>query len=92
MTLIRFVRYWLPGLVCGVGVVILAVRRDLGGLEAFCAFVGAGSSIWLLNVLHRIGVTGDRERDEEDEARAYFDRHGHWPDETGTPRRYSDQD
>lgn len=88
MTAKRFVRYWLPGIVCMVGVVILAIRRDLHGLEAFCAFVGAGSSIWLLNVLHRIGVSGDRERTEEDEARAFFDRHGHWPDESApAPRR-----
>ncbi len=25
--------------------------------------------------------TGHRERHEEDAARAYFDEHGHWPDE-----------
>ena len=23
----------------------------------------------------------DRDRDAEDEARAFYDRHGHWPDE-----------
>ena len=76
-----FVRYWLPGGVCMIGFVLLIVLHDLNGLEGFCAFVGAGSSIWLLNVLHRIGVSGEHERDEEDEARAYFDRHGRWPDE-----------
>jgi hypothetical protein len=26
-------------------------------------------------------VKGDRERDAEDEARAYFDEHGYWPGE-----------
>jgi hypothetical protein len=36
-----------------------------------------------MNFLWRIGVTGDRERGEEDEARRYFDRYGHWPDEPG---------
>lgn len=25
---------------------------------------------------------GDRERHEEDDARRFFDAHGHWPDET----------
>ena len=35
----------------------------------------------LLNVLFRYGVAGDSERDDEDAARAYFDEHGHWPDE-----------
>jgi len=28
-----------------------------------------------------MGVSGDAERDREEEARAYFDRHGRWPDE-----------
>jgi hypothetical protein len=32
-------------------------------------------------VLFRIGVEGDKDRDREDAARAYFDEHGHWPDE-----------
>ncbi len=79
--MIAFVRVWLPVSVCVAGVLIFAIRRDLNGLEAACALIGAGLSIWLLNFLYRVGVTGDRERDEEDAARAYFDRHGRWPDE-----------
>ena len=43
--------------------------------------VAAGSSLWLMNLLFRVGVSGERERDAEDAARAYFDRHGRWPDE-----------
>jgi hypothetical protein len=31
-------------------------------------------------VLYRIGVEGDKERDREEAAREYFDKHGHWPD------------
>jgi hypothetical protein len=27
-------------------------------------------------------VTGHHDRDKEEEARRYFDEHGHWPDET----------
>ena len=45
----------------------------------------AGLSVWLLNLLYRVGVKGDRERDAEDRARAYFDEHGHWPDEERGP-------
>ncbi len=81
--MIFFVRTWLPVAVCSAGLIILLVRRDLNGLEAFCALVGAGLSIWLLNFLYRVGVTGDEERDEEEAARVYFDRHGRWPDEDG---------
>jgi hypothetical protein len=36
--------------------------------------------VLLLNVLYRIGVEGDKERDREEAAREYFDKHGHWPD------------
>jgi hypothetical protein len=49
--------------------------------EGGAAIIGAGAAVWLLNLFFRIGAQGDRERDAEDEARAFFDRHGHWPDE-----------
>jgi hypothetical protein len=29
-------------------------------------------------------LTGRHDRDREEEAREYFDRHGHWPDEEPT--------
>jgi hypothetical protein len=34
-----------------------------------------------MNLLMRVGISGDRDRDREDEARAYFDRHGVWPED-----------
>jgi hypothetical protein len=54
---------------------------DGTGLDAFAAFVGAGSSIWLINFLWRLGVSGDDERDIEARDRVYLREHGHWPDE-----------
>ena len=54
---------------------------DETGVEACVAMFAAGSSLWLMNVLMRVGIAGDRERDREDEARAYFDEHGRWPDD-----------
>ena len=63
------------------GLVIMLVRRDSTGLEGGAGIIGAGLAIWLLNFLFRVGVSGERERDAEDEARAYFDRHGRWPDD-----------
>jgi hypothetical protein len=50
------------------------------GLAAGALFFSAASAILLLNVLFRIGVEGDKERDREEAARAYFDEHGRWPD------------
>jgi hypothetical protein len=82
MTLLRFLRYWLPGLVCLIGFVLAVVRGfDDTGLDTMAAMFGAGGSIYLMNVLLRVGISGDRERDVEDDARAFFDRHGMWPDE-----------
>jgi hypothetical protein len=37
--------------------------------------------VLLINFLYRLGVSGDRERDREEWARAYFDEHGEWPEE-----------
>ena len=42
-------------------------------------------SVWLLNVIFRVGVQGERERDAEDEARDFYGAHGYWPDEAPPP-------
>jgi hypothetical protein len=77
------VRIWIPVTILVAGVVLVIVRGgDETSLEGAAALWGAGLSVALLNWLHRMGVTGDRAREQEDEARAYFERHGHWPDET----------
>jgi hypothetical protein len=60
---------------------VLVVDRTITGLEGFALLAGAAASILLLNVLYRVGVAGDEERDREAAARDYFDEHGHWPDE-----------
>lgn len=81
--MLKFVRYWLPGIVVVGGLVVIAVGGDDIALEGGAAIIGAGLSVALLNFLYRIGVKGDRERDAEAQAREFFDRHGHWPDEPG---------
>jgi hypothetical protein len=47
--------------------------------------IGAGLSIYLLNLLYRMGSAGDTEREREEAARAFFDAHGYWPDESPRP-------
>ena len=82
------VRIWIPVAILIAGVVLVIARGgDETSLEGGAALWGAGLSVALLNWLHRMGVTGDRARDQEDEARAYFERHGRWPDETPGPGR-----
>lgn len=78
---VLLVRYVVPALVAVAGVVILAFNHSINGLEGAAMFVGAAAAILLLNVLYRVGVTGDEERDREAAARDYLDEHGHWPDE-----------
>jgi hypothetical protein len=81
-----WVRTWLPIAIIVSGfVVALVTGFSETGVEGGTLLVAAGLSVWLLNLLYRIGVKGDRERDEEDRARAYFDEHGHWPDEERGP-------
>ncbi len=83
---LRFTRVWLPVIVVVGGVLAIVVGRDLDALEGGAGIIGAGLSIWLLNLLHRIGVSGDHDRTDEDAARTFFDAHGHWPDEAPPPR------
>jgi hypothetical protein len=75
------VRYVLPAVIALAGVIVLIFNRSINGLEGFAMGIGVAGSILLLNVLYRVGVSGDRERDEEEAARVYFDEHGRWPDE-----------
>jgi hypothetical protein len=79
--LLIVVRYVLPAVVVVAGVILFALNPNVNSFEGAAALIGAGLSVLLLNVLHRTGVRGDAERAQEDEARRYFDAHGHWPDE-----------
>ena len=75
------IRYGIGGaMVLGGIVLLIAVGGDLGAY-GFASAVGAGLSVLLLNLLFRMSVSGDRERDREEQARRYFDEHGVWPDD-----------
>jgi hypothetical protein len=74
------IRYGIPAALFVAGAIVTATAGSVG-LAAGALFFSAGSAVLLLNVLYRIGVEGDKERDKEEAAREYFDKHGHWPDE-----------
>jgi len=84
-SVLPLVRYWLPLAVVLAGIAVMVVWRDADGLEGGAGIVGAGLAIWLLNFLYRVGAHDDVDRDEEDAARDFYDRHGHWPDEPPPP-------
>ena len=71
------VRYGIPAVLFIAGVIVSAVASATAG----ALFISAATAVLLLNLLFRIGVEGDKERDREDEARRYFDEHGRWPGE-----------
>jgi hypothetical protein len=73
------IRYGIPLALVLAGVIVSATAGGVG-LAAGALFFSAGSAVLLLNVLYRIGVEGDKERDREEAAREHFDRHGRWPD------------
>ena len=82
------VRYGLPAVILLAGVMALIFSDTLSGLEGLAMGIGVSGSVLLLNILYRVGVKGDLERDDEEAARVYLDEHGHWPDEEadGKPR------
>jgi hypothetical protein len=84
---VLFIRYGVPVLLIAAGFGCLVVAPESSRNEGFALFFGAGVSVLLLNVLHRIGVSGDADRDRENEAREYFSEHGSWPDEDREARR-----
>jgi hypothetical protein len=76
-----WLRYGLPAVLVVAGFVVLFVASDSIKWDGFAMCVGAGLAVLLMNVLFRFGANGDDERQAEDDAREYFSRHGHWPDE-----------
>lgn len=74
-------RYGIGGVMVLAGIVMLIVDPAGLGVDGFAMAVGGGLSVLLINFLYRLGVSGDRERDEEEMARRYFDEHGEWPEE-----------
>ena len=80
--LLPFVRYGVPGLIFLAGCIVAAVDHDSQrGVEIGAMLMGSAFAVLLLNVFFRIGVQGESDRDREEDARRYFDEHGHWPDE-----------
>ncbi len=83
-------RVWLPlGLaVAGIVLIVLghasvSTRLDTHSLLAGTGVVvlGIAVTVWMINWMFRMSVESNRDRDEEERAREYFDRHGHWPGE-----------
>jgi membrane protein implicated in regulation of membrane protease activity len=80
--MVSFTRVWLPLAIAAVGIVAIVIGHGSTGTAA--AGVGlliVAIIVWMVNWLFRMSVESNRERDQEEEARDYFTRHGRWPDE-----------
>jgi hypothetical protein len=76
---VLMVRYGIGGVMVLGGVVMLIVNPGGLGVDGFAMAVGGGLAVLMINFMFRLGVSGDREREREEAARAYFDEHGDWP-------------
>ena len=76
-----FLRYGIGVILVLAGIVVLILNPSGFGVDGFAMAAGGGLSVLLINFLYRLGVAGDKEREEEERARAYFDEHGEWPQE-----------
>ena len=81
------VRYGLGAIMVLGGVVMLIVSPAGLGFDGFAMAVGGGLSVVLFNVLVRLGLSSEADREEEERARVYFDEHGEWPEDKPTQGR-----
>jgi hypothetical protein len=79
-------RYGIGGAMVLTGIILLVTNSGGFGVDGFALGVGAGLSLIMLNFLYRLGVSGDRERQQEEDARTYLQRYGYWPDEADDHR------
>ena len=82
--LISIGRHGLPLAIAGAGVAAIVVGH--GSVNSPSAATGVGLIIvalivWMLGWMYRMSIESNREREREEEARRYFDRHGRWPGE-----------
>ena len=73
------VRYGIPAAIAVAGIVCLVIGGDAAGSGV--VLIGSAGMVLLINVLFRLSLVSNREREAEEHAREEFERSGHWPDE-----------
>lgn len=75
-------RVGLPALLVVAGVVCLFIGHGTNGAAGVgVVLLGVALMVVLLDWLYHLGISSDRDREIEEEARDYYTRTGHWPDE-----------
>jgi hypothetical protein len=78
--LLALVRIALPVAVAVVGAVLVVVGDDVAR-GAGIVLIGVAGLVVLANLLMRLGLSSERDREREEERRRAFSRTGHWPKE-----------
>jgi hypothetical protein len=73
------VRYGIGVVMIAGGLVTLAISPAGLAVDGFAMAAGGGISVILINVMYRLSVSGEEEREREERARIYLDEHGEWP-------------
>jgi hypothetical protein len=83
-------RIWLPIAIALAGVVLIILGHASVSAQTTSHSLEAGAGValvivaiivWMLNWMFRMSVESNREREDEEHAREFFDVHGYWPDE-----------
>jgi len=88
--LLALTRIWLPLAIAVAGIVLIVIGHgrysDLANTPSLESAAGVSLLlvaviVWMVNWMYRMSVDSNRDREIEEEAREFFDRHGYWPDE-----------
>jgi ABC-type transport system involved in cytochrome bd biosynthesis fused ATPase/permease subunit len=75
-------RIWLPAAIAVAGVIAIVIGRGHTAVAAAgVVLLGTALIVWMINWLFRMSVQSNRERELEERAREYFEKHGRWPGE-----------
>lgn len=75
----RAVRIGAPGALLVAGLVLVFAFDSRGAEAAGYTLLGSSALLVLSIVIFRAGLASTADRDREEAARVFFDRHGRWP-------------
>jgi lysylphosphatidylglycerol synthetase-like protein (DUF2156 family) len=88
--LLAATRIWLPIVIAVAGVALIVIGHgrysDLANTRSLESAAGVSLLlvaliVWMINWMFRLSMRSNRDREDEERAREYFDRTGRWPDE-----------